>query len=114
MGYPYMMFTKKQGKELIDNTTSEWVTINNINGRKFTNKTDSSKYIFIPGGGWYSDHWLNNAGSIVFGWSTTIDTSDASEAWSIYISSNYISMDNNSISRNYGCPIRPVAPKRPW
>ena len=47
------MFTHTQGQELIDNTTSAWTTIKGVNGRKFTSKTDSSKYIFLPaGGGW--------------------------------------------------------------
>ena len=51
-----MMFTKDQGQELIDNTTSEWTSINGVNGTKFTSKTDSSKYIFLPAAGewWYS------------------------------------------------------------
>ena len=38
-----MMFTKDQGQELIDNTTSEWITLNNTNGRKFINKTDTAE-----------------------------------------------------------------------
>ena len=45
MGEPWMMFTKDQGQELIDNTTSEWTTVNGVNGRKFTSKADSSKLI---------------------------------------------------------------------
>ena len=54
MGKPWMMFTKEQAQELIDNTTYEWTTINGVNGRKFTSKTDSSKYIFLPAAGvWY-------------------------------------------------------------
>ena len=48
MGEPWMMFTKDQGQELIDHTTSTWTTINGVNGRKFTSKTNSSKYIFLP------------------------------------------------------------------
>ena len=66
-----MMFTKDQGQELIDNTTSEWTSINGVNGRKFTSKTDSSKYIFLPAGGyWYAtDH--TSAGSGGYYWSTT-------------------------------------------
>ena len=48
-----MMFTKDQGKELIDNTTSVWTTINGVNGRKFISKTNTSKYIFLPAGGYW-------------------------------------------------------------
>ena len=38
--------------ELVDNTNISWTTINNVTGRKFTNKKDSSKYIFIPASGY--------------------------------------------------------------
>lgn len=42
------MPTKEQVQELIDNTNQEWVTIEGVNGRKFTSKVDSFKFIFIP------------------------------------------------------------------
>ena len=59
MGSPWKMFTQAQGQELIDGTNSTWTTINGVNGRKFTSKTDSSKYIFLPAGGdWnYENHY---------------------------------------------------------
>ena len=67
MGSPWKMFTQAQGQELIDGTNSTWTTINGINGRKFTSKTDTSKYIFLPAGGYwyytsnfYAQHFLNN------------------------------------------------------
>ena len=60
MGEPWMMFTKDQGQELIDHTTSTWTTINGVNGRKFTSKTDSSKYIFLPAGGRWRDSFIDN------------------------------------------------------
>ena len=54
MGSPWKMFTQTQGQELIDGTNSTWTTINGVNGRKFTSKTDSSKYIFLPAGGYWN------------------------------------------------------------
>ena len=59
MGSPWKMFTQAQGQELIDGTNSTWTTINGVNGRKFTSKTDSSKYIFLPAGGFYEDDTAN-------------------------------------------------------
>ena len=38
--------------ELIQNTNNEYTTINNINGYKFINKNDSTKYIFLPTSGY--------------------------------------------------------------
>ncbi len=45
------MPTKEDFEELIDETINEWVeNFNNsgVNGYKFTNKSDHSKYIFLP------------------------------------------------------------------
>ena len=51
MGGNWRMPTKDECQELYKNTTQSWVTINGVNGRKFTSKTDTSKYIFIPAAG---------------------------------------------------------------
>ena len=48
------MPTAEQFKELLDNTDNEWIEDFNgsgVNGRKFTSRTDTSKYIFIPAAG---------------------------------------------------------------
>lgn len=45
------MPTRFQQQELIDNTVQVEVTINGIAGVKYINKTDPSKYIFIPKAG---------------------------------------------------------------
>ena len=63
MGYPWKMFTQTQGQELIDGTNSTWTTINGVNGRKFTSKKDSTKYIFLSAGGYWKDTTLNNVPS---------------------------------------------------
>lgn len=48
------MPTAEQFKELLDHTDNEWIEDFNgtgVNGRKFTSRTDTSKYIFIPAAG---------------------------------------------------------------
>lgn len=50
-GGGWEMPTNTQFRELVDNTDNEWAVVNNVNGYKFTNKTDSSKYIFLPAAG---------------------------------------------------------------
>lgn len=42
-------------QELFDETDNEWTTINGVNGRKFTSRRDTSKYIFIPASGYRSE-----------------------------------------------------------
>ena len=92
-------------EELIDHTTSTWTSINGVNGRKFTSKTDSSKYIFLPAGGYwcYMDYSL--VGSDGNYWSTRYYNSDFT--WYMYFSSNTIAMsDNDPI---YGLSIRSIS-----
>ena len=95
MGSPWKMFTQAQGQELIDGTNSTWTTINGVNGRKFTSKTDSSKYIFLPAGGQWTETNNNNLGEKGYCWSTTWTSSD-SNLWYIYFNSS------NSLSLSFG------------
>ena len=60
MGSPWKMFTKDQAHELIDGTNYLWTTINGVNGAKLTSKTNTSKYIFLPAGGWWGETTLND------------------------------------------------------
>ena len=45
------MPTKAEIQELLSGTTNEWTQMSSVNGWKFTSKTDTSKYIFIPAAG---------------------------------------------------------------
>ena len=54
MGSEWRMPTKNECSELLNKTDHVWVTNYNgtgVNGMKFTSKTDTSKYIFIPAAG---------------------------------------------------------------
>ena len=93
MGSPWKMFTQAQGQELIDGTNSTWTTINGVNGRKFTSKTDSSKYIFLPAGGWWHSTTFGDAGSAGYYWSNKY-----------YRSSWAIRMRVNSINTSWSTP----------
>ena len=65
MGGDWRMPTKDEFQELLDNTTNEWVIDFNgsgVNGRKFTSKTDKSKYIFIPAAGYCGDGSVGSVG----------------------------------------------------
>ena len=70
MGAPWKMFTSDQGWELINGTNHTWTSINKVNGRKFTSKTDSSKYIFLPAAGWRSGEYHNGKSTEGQYWST--------------------------------------------
>ena len=50
-GGQWVMPTYDEIGELLDNTTIEWTTVNGINGRKFTSKTNGNS-IFMPAAGY--------------------------------------------------------------
>ena len=68
------MPTKDECQELYKNTTQSWVTINGVNGRKFTSKKDTTKYIFIPAAGYYYNGSMSEVGKNGHIWSSTIDS----------------------------------------
>ena len=98
--------TKTEFQELLDNTNWIWTTINGVKGWKFTSRTDTSKYIFIPASG-------NRIGSSFVGQSALghirssslyIDGTDNAWYLSCYPGGVNAVHDNRSI----GMSIRPV------
>lgn len=51
MGGDWHIPTPTQIRELMDNTRSQWVTLNGVKGMKLTSKHDGTKSIFIPAAG---------------------------------------------------------------
>ena len=100
------MPTKTEFQELLSGTTKGWTQVNDINGWKFTSKTDTSKYIFIPAAGSYYNGSEDNVGSHGRVWSSSLDASFPDSAWNLSFSSGNCSMDYNS--RYRGLSVRAV------
>ena len=100
------MPTKDELKELIDKTTNGWTTINGVSGRKFTSKTDASKYIFIPAAGFCNYGSVNNVGNNGHVWSSSLNTSNPYLTWYLNFGSGNCSMLNGT--RNDGLSVRGV------
>lgn len=78
LGGSWRMPTKAEFEELRKNTNVTWTTINGVAGRKFTNKTDASKYIFMPAAGYFGNSTLSAWGSSGYYWSSAFkDSSNA-------------------------------------
>ena len=107
MGSPWKMFTQTQGQELIDNTNHTWTTIKGVNGRKFTSKTDSSKYIFLPAGGWYEFNRCYQE-SITGNFSSTKCYSNSNATNLIFDSTNITCDTTRSTGRYYGSSVRAI------
>ena len=75
--------TKEEWQELLDNTTSEWTTLNGVSGRRFIGSNGNS--IFLPAGGnLFGDASVNyTVGNY---WSSTLhkDCGYSFYAWRLY------------------------------
>lgn len=100
------MPTQDDCRELIANTNVTWTTINGVNGRKFTSKTDVSKYIFIPASGYASYGSVYGRGSDCYVWSSSLNSSNSRNTWFLYFGSSSVGV--NYGSRYYGFAVRGV------
>ena len=108
LGGEWRMPTKTEFGELLTNTNATWTTINGVTGFKFANKTDSSKYIFMPAAGlYYGDSSLYGWGSYGNYWSSTFR--DRSDAYKFDFSSMNPSIQN--YTRYAGYTVRAVCTK---
>lgn len=105
LGGSWRMPTKTEFEELYNNTKVTWTKINGVAGCKFTNKTDASKYIFMPAaGGYYKGSSLGNWGSHGYYWSSTLY--DSSLAYYLYFYGSSPGMVTTS--RGSGKSVRAV------
>ena len=105
MGGDWRMPTKNECQELYKNTTQSWVTIKGVNGKKFTSKTDTTKYIFIPAAGYYYNGSVSEVGNNGYIWSSTI-TSPYNNARFLKFKATTCSA--STTERCYGMSVRGV------
>ena len=104
-GGDWHMPTKAQFEELITNTNNSWVIINSRKGYKFTNKTDDSKYIFLPAAGSKSSpgNWNHKEKYGLYYSSNVNDT----QAYYLAFTNSTCDVNSNN-RRDYGYCVRPV------
>lgn len=79
-GSPWRMPSQTRIKELLNNTFSEWTTVNGVKGCKFTGSNGGT--IFLPAAGFVRDGELYVVGSDGHYWSSTPNFSDS--AYGLY------------------------------
>lgn len=109
----WRMPTTEDFKELYDNTTSVWTTINSVNGWKFTSKKDSNKFVFFPAAGYGDSEGLKYAGSYGRYWSSSLYMSKQNAYYldlysNSYFNSYYVYPQSNT-PRRFGFSVRPVS-----
>lgn len=107
-GSPWRMPTRTIFIELCNNTDNEWTTINGINGYKFMNKSDHSRYIFMPaaGQGWASGYALGNSYGIY-----NYSEQQSSNYSFLYQFDSERLVTVNQNSKYYGRSVRPIRQK---
>ena len=105
------MPTEEEFRELIDNTSSEWVFNYNgtgVNGRLFT--ANNGKSIFLPAAGERDGTSLVNAGFNGYYWSRTLYADRPYDAYNLSFGSGYMGVYGYSHYRDNGYTVRPVRP----
>ena len=110
MGGDWHIPSPSQIKELIDNTTSEWMEQDDVKGRLFTSKKDSSKSIFIPAAGYASGGSVNFSGSFGYVWSTLLIADNVNHGHLLRFYSDNSKLDYGY--RYYGFFVRGVIDKK--
>lgn len=105
----WRMPTKAEQDALRAQCTWTWTTMTNsagksINGYKVSNKTDSSKFIFLPAAGYRSDDYLSEVAQGY--WSSSLYASNSRHACCLDFTSSYYDWATNY--RCCGQSVRPV------
>ena len=97
--------TKEEWQELLNNTTSQWTTLNGVNGRLFTASNGNS--LFLPAAGGRRDSSLYYAGGDGYYWSSSLTTDYPYRAWIFNFDSDGQRMYDGS-GRGSGRSVRAV------
>ena len=104
MGGDWHMPTKEQCEELSANTTSTWTTMNGVNGRLFTSKTNGNT-LFVPAAGYCEHNSIYYEGSSVIVWSSSL-YEYLIDAWCLYLDSSNMRVKEHC--RYLGSSVRGV------
>jgi uncharacterized protein (TIGR02145 family) len=104
-GESWQIPTLQQFRELLDNCSSEWTSVNDVEGRRFTGPNGTS--IFLPAAGNRNGGSRILAGSSGNYWSSNWGTSDASRASELIFDSGYT--NTHTTYRYNGRSVRPVS-----
>ena len=108
-GGAWRMPTKAEADELLAQTNSEWVTNfegTGVDGYKFTNKSDATKFIFMPAAGCLGKDGYYGKGTGGGYWTSTLTPDDPRNAYDIYFGVDYLGVDG--YYRFYGQSVRAV------
>lgn len=104
LGTPWRMPTDAELKELYDNCTVVWTTMDGVNGRLFTSNLNGKK-VFFPAAGYYSGTRLDGNKLNGYYWSSTYISDTNAQVMAFNNSSVSPQLSNE---RRYGFSVRAV------
>ena len=105
-GGQWVMPTYEEMRELLDNTTNEWTTVNGVNGQRFTSKINGNS-IFLSAAGNRYDASLGNQGKSGYYWSSSLSTSYTDSSRHLGFASSGVGTSSAN-DRFRGRSVRPV------
>ena len=108
-GGQWRMPTEADFQTLLSSATNKWVTNyqdSGVNGRLFTDKTDSSKILFFPACGYCNLGIVSGSRSYGYYWSSSLDSSNVVNSHLLYFYSGLCDIYNGI--RYYGVSVRGV------
>ena len=118
LGQPWRMPVKEDFKELVDNCSMIWTTLNGVFGRLFTSLINGN-VIFFPATGYYENTSLTNRGTIGRYWSSSYQSAQNAyimsfDAYGIYPLANNKRHDGFCVRAvQPGTPNRSIIPPTP-
>ena len=106
MGSKWRMPTIEDYTELINNTNYEVAEINGVKGAKFINKSDASKYIFLPFAGFAANGSFEIQGIGVLIWSSSAYLGTSEYAY--YVFAYEFEYGDSASFRYFALPVRGV------
>ena len=105
--HKFVMPTKAQFQELIDETTYTWTTKDGVSGGLFTSKVNSNS-IFVPAAGYCRNGSQNVVGEYGCLWSSSLDESYPLNAWYLNFDCGGVVLYDVYGGRFYGFSVRGV------
>ena len=102
-GPEWRMPTTEQQRELYEKCSSDWTTVNGVNGLLFTGPNGNT--LFLPAAGYRNEEFLRSAGSWTLNWSRTLYSDEPSYAYDLDVDSWTVSWGSN---RYFGYTVRAV------
>ena len=102
-----------QCRELINSnyTITEWTTLNGVNGRMITSKSNGNS-IFLSASGSHIETNSNSENNFGGYWSRSLYSGHSDEAYGLYFDPSYINAGTSYSDRYIGLTVRPVHVKR--